>query len=163
MKPSSSKAFVNFSEAEGQRSKPGLSDILTGSAAADKTVEKNREAGFSLVRAGDRNSNPVGLLATDKIKGVFDRLAADHDIVIIDGPPVMGLADAVLLARSVDSILVVVEANRTHVNELDLALSRLPQSTILGGVITKFDAKAAGVRYGSYDYYTYQHDDQPVE
>jgi len=162
-RPSSSKAFVNFSEAEGQRSKPGLSDILTGSAAADKTVEKNREAGFSLVRAGDRNSNPVGLLATDKIKGVFDRLAADHDIVIIDGPPVMGLADAVLLARSVDSILVVVEANRTHVNELDLALSRLPQSTILGGVITKFDAKAAGVRYGSYDYYTYQHDDQPVE
>jgi capsular exopolysaccharide synthesis family protein len=137
--------------------KPGLSDVLNGSAAVEKTVETSKERGFSMVRAGDRRKNPVGLLAADHIRSVFDRLAENHDVVIIDGPPVMGLADAVLLARSVESVVVVVEANRTHVGDLDLALSRLPQSNIIGGVITKFDAKAAGVRYGSYNYYTYRH------
>ena len=44
---------------------------------------------------------------------VLDGLLEKHDIVIVDGPPIMGLADAVLLARSVEAVLVVVEANRT--------------------------------------------------
>ena len=76
--------------------------------------------------------------------------------MIIDGPPIMGLADAVLLARNVEAILVVVEANRTLSSELDVAVSRLPQANVIGGVITKFDPKSAGVSYGGYDYYTYK-------
>jgi hypothetical protein len=51
--------------------------------------------------------------------------------------------------------LIVVEANRTLSSEIDVALSRLPQDNIVGGVITKFDAKSAGVRYGGHEYYTY--------
>jgi hypothetical protein len=51
----------------------------------------------------------------------------------------------------------VVEANRTHSSELDIAISRLPESSIIGAVITKFDARTAGVRYGGSDYYTYRH------
>ena len=67
----------------------------------------------------------------------------------------MGLADAVLLAHSVEAVLVVVEANRTLSSQVDVAISRLPQSNVIGGVITKFDPKSAGVHYGGYDYYTY--------
>jgi Mrp family chromosome partitioning ATPase len=89
------------------------------------------------------------------MKQALDGLLEDHDIVIVDGPPIMGLADAVLLARSVEGVLLVVEANRTLSSEVDVALSRLPQDNIIGGVITKFDAKSAGVRYGGHDYYTY--------
>lgn len=154
-RPSATKVLGNANRPEGE-AKPGLTDVLNGSAAADNSVETIDDRGFSIVRAGDRNGNPVGLLAAERIKGVFDRLAADHDIVIVDGPPVMGLADAVLLARSVDSVVVVVEANRTHLSEVDVAISRLPQSNIIGGIITKFDARRAGVRYGSYNYYRYE-------
>ena len=145
-------------DTRGSRSrsvKPGLADVLNGSAAVEKTVQKSRDNEFSVVRAGRRNAaNPIRLLAADKIKATFQKLAAEHDIVIVDGPPVMGLADAVLLARSVDAILVVTEANRTLLTQLNVALSRLP-GNIIGGIITKFDAKAAGVHYGDYDYYSY--------
>jgi polysaccharide biosynthesis transport protein len=135
--------------------KPGFADALKGSATIEKTVQKSRGNEFSVVRAGVRNANPISLLATDKIRTMFQKLAAEHDIVIVDGPPVMGLADAVLLARSVDAVLVVTEANRTLLTQLNVALSRLPGSNIIGGIITKFDAKAAGVHYGDYDYYSY--------
>ena len=67
----------------------------------------------------------------------------------------MGLADAIMLAGSVDAVLVVVEANRVHFAQLDLAVSRLPATTVVGGVVTKFDAKRAGVHYGNTEYYNY--------
>jgi Mrp family chromosome partitioning ATPase len=143
--------------------KPGLTDVLTGSAAVEKSVQKGGVEEFSVVRSGERSANPVRLLAADRIKGVFQKLAEQHDIVIIDGPPVMGLADAVLLARSVDAVLVVAEANRTLLTQLNVALSRLPGSNIIGGIITKFDAKAAGVHYGDYNYYTYEDNSSRVD
>ncbi|HET6535862.1 MAG TPA: polysaccharide biosynthesis tyrosine autokinase [Sphingomicrobium sp.] len=137
-------------------SQPGFSEVLAGSTSPEKAVQRSIGGDFSIVRPGDSASSPVTLLATDGIRRVFDKLAAKHDIVIIDGPPVMGLADAVLLARSVEAVLVVVEANRTHMSEIDTAVSRLPQNNIIGGVITKFDSKSAGVRYGGTEYYTYR-------
>ena len=143
----------------GGSNKPGLTDALSGSAAVETTVDTTDQGSFSVVHAGESGNDPVPLLATDRIKQVFDRLASKHDIVIIDGPPIMGLADSVLLARSVEAVLVVVEANRTHISEVDMAVSRLSKSNVIGGVITKFDAKSAGVRYGDYEYYSYQAED----
>jgi capsular exopolysaccharide synthesis family protein len=140
----------------GDEEGTGLSGMLAGSTTAKEAIEKDEERGFSIVRAGSSCSNPVALLSADHLKDVLDQLASEHDIVIVDGPPIMGLADAVLLARSVEAVLVVVEANRTRSGELDLAVSRLPPNNVLGGVITKFDPRSAGVRYGGYDYYTYK-------
>ena len=134
---------------------PGFSDVLAGSAPVGDAVQRSEGAGFSIVCAGDVTTSPVALLSADHMKQAFDGLLDNHDIVIIDGPPIMGMADAVLLARSVEAVLVVVEANRTLTSEVDVAVSRLPQNNIIGGVITKFDAKSAGVRYGGNDYYTY--------
>jgi polysaccharide biosynthesis transport protein len=140
----------------GSSSEPGLSQVLAGAVQPEQTIKEFEGGAFNVVEAGDPNCNPITLLSGDRIKSVFDELAKHHDIVIVDGPPVMGLADAVLLARSVENVLVVVEANRTHLTEVDVAISRLPQSNVIGAIVTKFDAKSAGVRYGSYDYYTYE-------
>lgn len=139
-------------------SKTSLAEVLAGSAPPEKMIEEGDTGTFGVVSAGDAGCNPVTLLAATGINGAFNKLAAVHDIVIIDGPPVMGLADAVLLARNVEAILLVVESNRTHSSELDVAVSRLPEGKVIGGVITKFDAKLAGVRYGGSNYYTYAQD-----
>ena len=135
----------------------GFSAVLAGSISARSAVERHEDTGVNIVRAGDVTTSPVALLSAEHMKKALDGLLEDHDIVIVDGPPIMGLADAVLLARSVEAVLLVVEANRTLSSEVDVAISRLPQDNIIGGVITKFDAKSAGVRYGGHDYYTYGH------
>jgi capsular exopolysaccharide synthesis family protein len=139
----------------GSGTGPGLSEVLTGAAQVEDAIRQNEEHGFDVVNAGEPTASPVTLLSTHRMQRVLDKLMKGHDIVIIDGPPVMGLADAVLLSRSVEAVLVIVEANRVHSSQLDLAVSRLPGSNVIGAVLTKFDAKSAGVRYGGTDYYAY--------
>lgn len=139
----------------GPDEQPGLAEILRGLAAASQTIQQNEENGFDIVPAGQMLSTPFSLLASQHMQEALRQLSEKYDIVIIDGPPILGLADAVLLARSVESVLVVVEANRLHRSEIEIALSRLPGSGIIGTVVTKFNPKSAGVRYGGTDYYSY--------
>ena len=139
----------------GEDDGPGLSDALSGSVKPDMVVRHLAAHGFNVVLAGENNESSVSLLSGGNLEALLDEYSADHDIVIIDGPPIMGLADAILLAGSVDAVLVVVEANRVHFAQLDLAVSRLPPTTVVGGVVTKFDAKRAGVHYGNTEYYNY--------
>ncbi|HET9337169.1 MAG TPA: polysaccharide biosynthesis tyrosine autokinase [Sphingomicrobium sp.] len=134
---------------------PGLAEVLRGVATAPQTIQKNGEYGFDVVPAGQMLSTPFSLLASPRMQDALRQLSENYDAVIIDGPPILGLADAVLLARSVESVLVVVEANRLHRSEIEIALSRLPGSGIIGTVVTKFNPKSAGVRYGGTDYYAY--------
>ncbi|MGZ2411649.1 polysaccharide biosynthesis transport protein [Sphingomonas sp. F9_3S_D5_B_2] len=134
---------------------PGLADVLAGGVEPAEAIQRNEDYGFNVLGVGTRTDSPVTLLSSKQLRSVWRKLTKGHDIVIIDGPPVMGLADAVLLARSVEAVLVVVEANRVHSSQVDLAVSRLPGVNVLGAVLTKFDPKAAGVRYGGTDYYGY--------
>jgi Mrp family chromosome partitioning ATPase len=83
-------------------------------------------------------------------------------LVVIDGPPVLGLADAPLLSAAVNATIFVIAAGQTRIGPARIALKRLEASRtpIIGAVVTKFDAKAAnyGYDYG-YGYgYRYGHD-----
>jgi succinoglycan biosynthesis transport protein ExoP len=76
----------------------------------------------------------------------------DHyDNIVIDAPPVMGLADAPLIGTKVEGMIYVVESHSTQKGMVRVALSRLraTKTTLVGVVLTKFDAKRA--HYG-YDY-----------
>lgn len=84
-------------------------------------------------------------------------LAAEtFDLVLIDGPPIMGLADAPLLASNVSGTLLVVAANETKREAAKIAVRRLQfaRSPIVGALLSKFDMKQIGYgySYGDYDY-----------
>ena len=138
----------------GEMDGPGLSDALLGTEAATSTIFRKDDHGFNVVGAGTSSANPVALLSNEQMGNVLDRLGAEHDVVIIDGPPILGLADAVLLGRNVTAILLVAEAGKTDLSQMEVAVARLGSSNVVGAIITKFDPKAAGVNYGR-DYYTY--------
>ena len=68
------------------------------------------------------------------------------DLIIVDGPPVMGLADAQLLSSAAAATVFIVGAGQSRTGLVRGALRRLQLSrgTIVGAVLTKYDAKAAG-------------------
>jgi len=134
---------------------PGLSDVLAGAAEAKSTIQRSEEHGFDIMIAGDAKDDPVSLLSTDNLQKTMDELSAIYDVVIIDGPPILGIADAVVLASHVAVGILVVQANRTDSEELRVAVSRLPAELPLAAIITKFNPKSAGVRYGGSSYYKY--------
>jgi Mrp family chromosome partitioning ATPase len=82
-----------------------------------------------------------------------------YDIIIVDGPPIIGLADAPLLAGATQVTLVLVAANSTKKSTLRVSIRRLHtvRANIIGTVLNKFDRREAGYGYGyaDHDYYGY--------
>ena len=85
----------------GPDDRPGFAEVLSGAAAAPQTIQHNVENGFDIVSAGQMLTTPFSLLASPHMQDTLRQLSEKYDTVIIDGPPILGLADAVLLARSV--------------------------------------------------------------
>jgi polysaccharide biosynthesis transport protein len=135
----------------------GLSDLLIGQAAIADVAMSTGDEGLWLIASGPLPPNPADLLSGPRLTDVVRALEAAYDLVVIDGPPVLGLADAPMLAAQAQGVLFVIEANKGLRGRTRSALRRLRQTDarLLGGLLTKFEARRAGVdRYydRSYDY-----------
>ena len=85
-------------------------------------------------------------------------IASEHyDQVIIDGPPVMGIADAPILANAADGTLLVVHSGKTRITTAQGAVKRLysARAHLIGSLLTQYDSKAAGYGYNYEGYYAY--------
>ncbi len=145
----------------GMENERGLSDLLTShEQLAEIQLPSGRE-NLNLVLAGPVPPSPTELLSTARVEELLQEAARSYDIVIIDSPPILGLADSPLMAALVDGVIFVVEADRSRRGSLKSALRRLRamRPILLGAVLTKFDPLKAGNRYSEYygyEYYQYQ-------
>lgn len=132
----------------------GFSDVLSGEMQLAGACQQVGSSGLSVMLAGRMPANPAELLATSGIERILEVAGQAFDHVIIDGPPILGLADSVMLSRACQATVFVIEANRTRASQARLAIGRLlgVRANILGAILTKLDAKAAG--YGdNYGYH----------
>ena len=109
------------------------------------------------ITSGPLPPNPVELLSTAKMVDLLSLSVERFDHVIIDGPPVIGLADALVLANLARATIFVVEPGVTRTKQVEGAIKRLYQANarILGAVLTKVGRGGQGYGYGygySYDY-----------
>jgi Mrp family chromosome partitioning ATPase len=79
------------------------------------------------------------------------------DLIVFDSPPLLGLADAPLLASAVAATVFVVAAGEKQKAIIRGALRRLQLAriTLIGAVLTKFNAKTVGYAYGYHSHYGY--------
>lgn len=131
----------------------GLSNLLTGSMKPADAVQTTEIKNLAIIAAGPQPPSAAELLADTHFKDVLDELSSAFEYIIVDAPPVMGLADAPLLANQVQGICFVIEAHSTKKSNIRAALVRLRSAEInlLGAIVTKFDSKQAFTGYG-YDY-----------
>ncbi|MGB3740203.1 MAG: hypothetical protein WA948_12730, partial [Pontixanthobacter sp.] len=108
------------------------------------------EHGFAFIGAGKLPADPVGLLSGPRTRGYLDELKRDYDAIIVDGGPVLGLADAPELARSVDALAYVIQANAGSHRTVRLALQRLraANAPITGAIVTQLDYRNEAYGYG---------------
>lgn len=133
----------------------GLSSLLTGDGKIEDFIEPSGTVNLSFLPAGRVPPNPAELLSSDLIQKIVNTAVGMFDHVVIDGPPVLGLADAPLLSRSVESTVFVVESTRTRATQARQAIERIlaVRGHFIGAVLTKFDEKGMGYGYGyGYDY-----------
>jgi capsular exopolysaccharide synthesis family protein len=131
----------------------GLSNFLAGEDSIEPLTFRMDDLNLTAMSAGPIPPNAAELLTGNRLAILIERLLQSFDHVIIDSPPVMGLADAPLIAARVEGVIYAVESHGIRSTLVKTALGRLASANarIFGGVLTKFEARKAHYGYG-YDY-----------
>ncbi len=111
--------------------------------------------GMYVLPTGPPVENPAELLGIRRTAVMLEALAVQADVVLIDTPPVLLVADTLVIGRMTAGAVLVVEARRTPIAAVQHAKDALirNQTRILGVVLNKFQAKDADdVSYGYYGY-----------
>lgn len=145
----------------GIKNTGGFSDSLAGNSDWQSLVLEGPVSNMTIMTAGPIPPNPSELLAGKRLDDILSELQELYDYVVIDGPPVMGLADSPLMASHVEGTVFVVAAVDTRAKVARVALRRLVdvQANIVGAILTKFNSRQIGYGYGygyeyAYDYGT---------
>ena len=145
----------------GLENSSGLSNFLAGAIKATDVLQPTVFPHLVFMASGPLPPNPAELLVGRKLISLLTVAMEKFDQVIVDGPPVMGLADAAILGNICGGTVLVVEAGETRVAVARNSLKRLlaARARIAGAILTKFaagrGAHGYGYGYGDYSYYEY--------
>jgi succinoglycan biosynthesis transport protein ExoP len=130
----------------------GLSNLLSDDARGETLIQPTIVPNLSVLTAGPTPPNPVDLLMGPKLMALLDKAAnVGLSHVIVDGPPVLGIADSIVLGNQIQDMLFIVRAGSTRKANIRDALRRLRLSGLAprGAVLTFAQARALQ-GYGSY-------------
>ena len=135
----------------------GLTNVLVGEADIGEVVTATPVPGVDLVSSGPIPPNPAELLDSDRARSLWPSLAGEYQCVLIDSPPLVAVADSVILSTQVEGVLVVVKAGVTRIDLLreSRALLEKAGARVLGAILNE-------VRHAprDYRYYYYYHSEQ---
>lgn len=122
------------------KSRIGLSDILTNNEDIDQNIHKTRFENLSILGSGSRIPNPTTAFSKTRFKEIIAHLKAKYDIVIIDCPPVLRMADSPIVGNVADASLLVIEVGKIRVPNIKSMIERLELTgtNLIGIVVTKY-------------------------
>lgn len=142
---------------------PGLTTLLLESNIIDNTyhiplpvdkfIQRTSVANLHLLASGVIPPNPSELLGSVRMKAALDVLSAGYDFIIIDSPPVLALADSIVLSTQIDGVILVAQAKKTKRKQLKMTVDRLREvdAHIIGVTLNRVSSKG-----DEYTYYYYQ-------
>ena len=128
-----------------------MSGLLTGEVHFRNTVRKLGAAGYYVI-AGDMpvpGSRALALLSSEAMRWVLDVARDNFDLVVVDGPPLLPVADARALADPVDGVAMVVASERTR---KDAVMTALHGSPGIDEKLVGFVLNGSFERYAAYPY-----------
>ena len=142
----------------GSENSTGLSNLLTNHDPLNAHTLRTEFDNIWLLTAGPAPPNPAELLSSTRLASIFREAAAQFDLVIVDGPPVLGLADAPLLGSVCHGTLLMIEAGKTRTKAAIEGLNRLREAGahLVGAVLSRYRHEAAS-GYGYYAYESYRY------
>jgi polysaccharide biosynthesis transport protein len=136
---------------------PGLSRFLSGVGSKGLLCQNGDNLCF--IPAGPLPPNPVDLLVSSRFSELMQALSKRFDRVIIDGPPILGFADALVLSREVGGVVLVIsmgETTRDAIRHFKKGMLNA-QGKILGCIINKVSFNKRFGCQSYYKYYSYYH------
>jgi polysaccharide biosynthesis transport protein len=133
----------------------GLTDVISQDLDWHNVIEPSPlEDNMFVMAAGPIPPDSVRLLASQKMHNLMEELQVSFDLVIYDTPPLLGFADAYLLAANTDGLVLVAGLGKLKRTALQQALEQIQISgTPLLGLIANKSKDAAPVSYQYYQQY----------
>lgn len=148
----------------GAESSVGLSSFLLGEVddPTQLILGHPELPNLSLITAGAIPSNPAELLTSPRLVQLLEWLEGAFDFVLFDSPPVLPVADAVILASHVDGVVLIFNAAKTSRSSAVHAKEQIERvgGQVLGVVLNAFDPVSTPYYYEPYSYSTY-YDSEP--
>ncbi|MCL2541519.1 MAG: polysaccharide biosynthesis tyrosine autokinase [Nocardioidaceae bacterium] len=132
----------------------GLTTALVGKTEIADAIQVHGPSGLHVLASGAKPPNPTEILQSRVTHDLIRRLRSSYDTVIIDGPPLLPVADASVLSTLADGVILVIRHGKTTRDQVTEAVNRVNQvGGRLYGVVVNMVAKRA---VGSYYYYYYE-------
>lgn len=140
----------------GISNETGLTNSLLAQSFSDGFMSPTRLENLTVYPTGALPPNPAELLGSERMHQLKAQLEKEADIIIIDSPPCFPIADAAILARMTDGVLLIVDSGRSRRDEV-LRAKELIQNAggrILGVVLNRLAPRSSGYSYYYHDYYS---------
>lgn len=134
----------------------GLAHLLGSDEPLGPYVEATQVENLSLMPVGRFVGSPAELLSSNRLPMIIAEAQERFDMVVIDGPPVLGLTDAPLLGSAAEATALVVESRASRTGDVTEMVRRLSEAgtRLVGVILTKVAPKSGN--YG-YQYYSYNY------
>lgn len=138
----------------------GLSSLIENESQIDQTIHRFEKWSVDVLPAGNPSSNSQELLSSKEFVSLLDTLSSMYDRIIIDTPPILAVADSLLISKHVNSLIYVVRAEYTSFSEARYGIDQIKQLNVplTGIVFNQFDIKKAS-GYHKSDYYSGYYED----
>lgn len=142
----------------GRKDGRGFAHLLSSEDALLEMVEKTKTDNLSLLPVGRFTGSAADLLSSSRLPFLIKEASEAFDLVVIDAPPVLGLADAPLLAAVAEATVLVIESRRSRTSDVQEMVRRLADAgaQLFGVILTKVSPKRSRYGYG----YGYHPQDQ---
>jgi non-specific protein-tyrosine kinase len=137
----------------GLSNRYGLSDtVLHSTSSITERMQTTETRNLFVLTSGPLPPNPAEVLGSDRFREIIEGLKQSADIVLMDSPPVLAVADATILGTQVDGVILVARSGRTGRNEAERAVENLLRVRVhlLGAILNR---ARLGSRNSYYRYY----------
>jgi capsular exopolysaccharide synthesis family protein len=134
----------------------GLTTALLDGVPFTEVAQATSVPGLFVLTSGPLPPNPAELVGSNRMREALEGAGGDYDMVLLDSPPVVSVADAVALATFADGVVMVVQTGKVPHEVIRRATSQIlaVKGRILGVVMNGVNMKRDGYYY---DYYRYYH------
>jgi capsular exopolysaccharide synthesis family protein len=133
----------------------GVIDVLKGTSSPQEAILQDQVSGAHLLLQNAVARKDYDLITSREMKALIDQLSGRFDLIILDTPPVLPVADARALAAMADAALLVVRWRKTSAQVATQALRELDQAgaRIVGSVLSQVDIRRSAMVDDDVHYY----------
>lgn len=114
----------------------GLSRFLTSDVKASEVIHPSKSKSVNLITSGIKTPRPAELLASKRLGKLLEELDVEYDHIIIDSPPLIPVADSLILSARVNCVILVIQGGVTPKDVVNMAKQKLAKSeAVMAGVV----------------------------